>query len=62
MIQYQILDKRKFKLEKAEKDLDLITKEHNAMKRMIETTKREMLKNLSDQLKLSVKFVTTSKF
>lgn len=62
MIQYQILDKRKFKLEKAEKDLDLITKEHNAMKRMIETTKREMLKNLSEQLKLSVKFVTTSKF
>lgn len=62
MIQYQILDKRKFKLEKAENDLDLISKEYNAMKRMIETTKREMLKNLSDQLKLSVKFVTTSKF
>ena len=53
---------RKFKLEKAENDLDLISKEYNAMKRMIETTKREMLKNLSDQLKLSVKFVTTSKF
>ena len=62
MIQYQILDKRKFKLEKAENDLDLISKEYNAMKRLIETTKREMLKNLSDQLKLSVKFVTTSKF
>ena len=62
MIQYQILDKRKFKLEKAENDLDLISKEYNAMKRMIETTKHEMLKNLSDQLKLSVKFVTTSKF
>ena len=62
MIQYQILDKRKFKLEKAENDVDLISKEYNAMKRMIETTKREMLKNLSDQLKLSVKFVTTSKF
>ena len=62
MIQYQILDKRKFKLEKAENDLDLISKEYNEMKRMIETTKREMLKNLSDQLKLSVKFVTTSKF
>lgn len=62
MIQYQILDKIKFKLEKAENDLDLISKEYNAMKRMIETTKREMLKNLSDQLKLSVKFVTTSKF
>ena len=62
MIQYQILDKRKFKLEKAENDLDLISKEYNAMKRMIETTKREMLKNLSDQLKLTVKFVNTSKF
>ena len=62
MIQYQILDKRRFRLEKAENDLDLISKEYNAMKRMIETTKREMLKNLSDQLKLSVKFVTTSKF
>ena len=62
MIQYQILDKRKFKLEKAENDHDLISKEYNAMKRKIETTKREMLKNLSDQLKLSVKFVTTSKF
>ena len=48
MIQYQILDKRKFKLEKAENDLDLISKEYNAMKRMIET--RFKNNNVSDMV------------
>lgn len=62
ILQYQLLDKKKYKLEKEEHEKDLIEKEYKALNNMIKLEKRKMLKNLSEKLKLSVKFVTTSKF
>ena len=62
ILQYQLLDKKKYKLEKEEHEKDLIEKEYKALNNMIKSEKRKMLKNLSEKLKLSVKFVTTSKF
>lgn len=56
------LDEKKFKFEKQEKIKNELEKKLKEMETMIYQKKREMIKNLIDKLKLSIKYVTTSEF
>ena len=56
------LDEKKFKFEKQEKIKNELEKKLKEMETMISKKKREMIKNLIDKLKLSIKYVTTSEF
>ncbi len=62
LIQYKILDEKKYTKEKIKEDK---MKFKNALENKLqdyELRQRELIKNLSDKLRLSEKFVKTSKF
>ena len=65
----KLLDSNQKLLDKYKKDLEICKNEQNMLQQQLENienkskkTKRELLKNLSEKLKLSAKFVATSKY
>ena len=59
---YKILDKNKSSLDRAIKKKENLKKKLNNMIEESQCYKRNLLKNLSDKLKLSEKFVATNKY
>ena len=65
----KLLDSNKKLLDKYKKDLEICKNEQNMLQQQLENikykskkTQKELLKNLSEKLKLSAKFVATSKY
>jgi F0F1-type ATP synthase membrane subunit b/b' len=65
----KLLDSNKKLLDKYKKELEMCKNEQNMLQQQLENienkskkTKKELLKNLSEKLKLSAKFVATSKY
>ena len=65
----KLLDSNKKLLDKYKKELEICKNEQNMLQQQLETienkskkTKKDLLKNLSEKLKLSAKFVATSKY
>ena len=65
----KLLDSNQKLLDKYKKDLEICKNEQNLLQQQLDTiqkksekTKRDLLKNLSERLKLSAKFVATSKY
>ena len=60
--EYKKLDKRKMKFEKVSKTKEKLKKQLNDIIQNSEKIKRELLKNLSEKLKLTAKFVSTNQY
>ena len=60
--EYKRLDKRKMKFEKVSKTKEKLKKQLNDIVQNSEKIKRELLKNLSEKLKLTAKFVSTNQY
>ena len=58
----KILDKYKNELEKSRNEQNLLKQQLLNMEKKANKTKKDLLKNLSEKLKLSAKFVATSKY
>jgi hypothetical protein len=58
----KILDKYKNELEKSQNEQNLLKQQLLNMEKNSNKTKKDLLKNLSEKLKLSAKFVATSKY
>ena len=58
----KILDKHKNELEKSRNEQNLLKQQLLNMEKNSNKTKKDLLKNLSEKLKLSAKFVATSKY
>ncbi len=59
---YKLLDKKKYSLEKMNKEKEAVKNELENIMNDSEKAKKELIKNLSQKLKLSAKFVATSKY
>ena len=59
---YKILDKKKYALEKINKEKESVKNNLETIMNESEKAKKELIKNLSQKLKLSAKFVSTSKY
>ena len=59
---YKLLDKKKYSLEKMSKEKEAVKNELENIMNDSEKAKKELIKNLSQKLKLSAKFVATSKY
>ena len=60
--QYKKLDKKKISLEKVTKTKERLIKQLNDIVQNSEKIKKELLKNLSEKLKLTAKFVSTNQY
>ena len=59
---YKILDKNKSSLDRAIKKKEVLTKKLDNLIKESQSYKRNLIKNLSEKLKLSEKFVATNKY
>ena len=60
--QYKKLDKKKISLEKVTNNKERLIKKLNDIVQSSEKIKKELLKNLSEKLKLTAKFVSTNQY
>ena len=58
----KILDKYKNELEICRNEQNLLKQQYQKMENKSNKTKKDLLKNLSEKLKLSAKFVATNKY
>ena len=59
---YKLLDKEKVRFERSNNKKDCLTKQLEEMISTSETHQNKLIKNLSEKLKLSEKFVNTNKY